>query len=228
MESLALPFPVLPGKEQELRDFTAEVRGRLDEYTESRANAGITMERFFLMPTPQGPVVTGYLEGKDLEGAFGRIATSNLAYDKFSLERIKEFTGVDLSQPGPIPEQVLFHVDTSMPRGNGLAFSAPLVSGKTQKFKDFAAEVGRRSEEMTKSHRSIGVRTDVVFILGGTPMGDIASVYLEGPDPAEGNRKFAASREPFDVWFKKEAGDCFGLDFNQPLPPIEQVWDFQN
>jgi hypothetical protein len=60
-----------------------------------------------------------------------------------------------------------------------------------------------------------------------TPQGDVVAVYLEGEDPFEGNRRFAASTAPYDVWFKDELKKISPpyIDFNQPVPGIEQIFD---
>ena len=61
-----------------------------------------------------------------------------------------------------------------------------------------------------------------------TPMGDFVCAYLEGNDPVEGNRRFAASTRPYDVWFKDQLKALFppDIDFSQPLPPIKQIFDY--
>jgi hypothetical protein len=53
-------------------------------------------------------------------------------------------------------------------------------------------------------------------------------VYIEANDPVEANRLFAGSRTPYDVWFKESIKALFPpeIDFNQPLPPVEQVFDY--
>ncbi|GIG62976.1 hypothetical protein Lfu02_73480 [Longispora fulva] len=43
-------------------------------------------------------------------------------------------------------------------------------------------------------------------------------LLLEGTDPVAANAAFAASREPFGVWFKERAGAMMGVDFDQPIP----------
>ena len=58
-------------------------------------------------------------------------------------------------------------------------------------------------------------------------MGDIFGVYLEGDDPRAANASFARSTDAYDVWFKKEAGDVLGQDFNKPLPAIREILDWQ-
>jgi hypothetical protein len=55
----------------------------------------------------------------------------------------------------------------------------------------------------------------------------VAAVYLEGQDPWEGNRRFAASTSPFDSWFKDELKNIFPpyIDFWQPVPGVEELFD---
>jgi hypothetical protein len=81
---------------------------------------------------------------------------------------------------------------------------------------------------LTASRRAIGQNREVVCV-NHTPAGEIICVYLEGRDPAAANRAFAASKSAYDTWFKVECRKIFmdGIDFDQPVPPIEQIWDWQ-
>jgi hypothetical protein len=113
-------------------------------------------------------------------------------------------------------------------RRRGLAFVAPLLPGKADAGKAWAREAYvTRGDEFAQSRRPLGVNVELVT-LNQTPMGDFAAVYIEGNDPVEANRLFAASRTPYDVWFKESIKALFPpeIDFNQPLPPIEQVFDY--
>jgi hypothetical protein len=58
-------------------------------------------------------------------------------------------------------------------------------------------------------------------------MGDIVVVYLEGADPVDANRQFAASQSPFDRWFKDRCKEVFPafVNFDQPVPANEEVFD---
>lgn len=80
--------------------------------------------------------------------------------------------------------------------------------------------------EFAASRRALTQNIEVVTVLS-TPMGDFASVYLEGEDPAEGNRKFAASQSPYDRWFKDELKKLFPpeVNFDVPVPPVEELFD---
>jgi hypothetical protein len=58
-------------------------------------------------------------------------------------------------------------------------------------------------------------------------MGDMLCGYLEGSDPIKANREFAASKLPFDLWFKGQLKGLFPpqVDFNQPLPAVMEIFD---
>jgi len=58
------------------------------------------------------------------------------------------------------------------------------------------------------------------------PAGDVVAVYLEGDDPVEANRRFAASSAPFDRWFKDRCKEIFPafIDFDQPVPRNEEIF----
>lgn len=231
MAKWIIPAPVLPGKEPRLQEVTRYIREHKAEYEKARDAAGITMERVYTMETPKGLVVVAYLEGRnDFAKANEIQARSDLPFDKWFLETLKDIHGIDFRQApsGPAPEVLFDWVDAQVQgRKRGLAFAAPVATGKTDKGRAFAAEAfGKRVNELTASRRKIG-STHEFGMLHHTPMGDIFAVYLEGDDPRAANAAFARSSDPYDVWFKKEAGDILGQDFNQPLPAIQEIHDYQ-
>lgn len=79
---------------------------------------------------------------------------------------------------------------------------------------------------MTTSRRALGQNVEVVTV-SDTPQGPIAAVYLEGNDPHEANRTFAASTEPFDVAIKQELSTLFPpfIDFSQPVEGVTEIFD---
>ena len=234
VHNAAVAFPVLPGKtEDEVRSIATMLQSRPDEYRESRANGGVELERVYYMQTPMGDFVIAYLEGtKPIGEALGTPATSGLEIDNEFVRLVKELHGVDLSTPppGPAPETLANWSDPSVTeRRAGLAFTAPILPGADQRGRDFCKEAwGTRVAELQASRRELGVSREVVT-LQTTPHGQVVNVYLEGTEPAEGNRKFAASTSAFDVWFKEECRKIFipEVDFNTPLPPITELFDSQ-
>jgi hypothetical protein len=108
------------------------------------------------------------------------------------------------------------------------AFVFPVLPGKAEQARIYGKEVtGPRASEMDASRRPLGVTREAVWV-HETPMGDFGIVLIEGENVAEANRGFAASTEPFDVWFKETVLDFSGVDFNEPIPAMsETLYDWR-
>jgi hypothetical protein len=227
MSRLALTFPVLPGKDA--RDIANEMRSRPREYEESRRRVGITMERAYLQHTPMGDYVTAYLEAEgDVLEAFGKLASSDLDIDRYMLRAAKEIHGADLTKPmpGPSPETIAAWIDpAAKDRGRGMALCAPLAPGATERARAFVADAYNR-DAFTASRRRLNV-SEELLTLQSTPEGDIVGIYIEGDDPAKGNAGFAASQDPFDLWFKEELKKIFppAIDWSKPVEGVEEIFD---
>jgi hypothetical protein len=227
MTRMALVFPVLPGKDA--RDIATEMKSRPREYEQSRKRLGITMERAYLQHTPMGDFVTSYVEAEgDLGETFGKLGTSDLDIDRYFARAVREIHGVDLTQPmpGPMPETVAAWTDPSAKgRGRGMALCVPLAPGATERARAFVADAYHR-EEFTASRRRLNVSEELIT-LHSTPQGDIVGIYIEGDDPAKGNAGFAASQEPFDLWFKEELRKIFPptIDWSKPVEGVEELFD---
>lgn len=231
MQKFALVFPVLPGKDA--RGPATMFQERADEYRESRKRLGITLERAYEMPTPMGTFVIAYLEAeRSFQETFGLLAGSELPIDRDFIQHVKEIHGVDVTQPpqSDPPEVLADWVDSSASgRKPGLAFCAPVIPEGDERGRAFAKEAwGTRVAELEQSRRDKNLTHEFVM-LNHTPNGDVIAVYLEGDDPAEGNRLFAESQSEFDVWFKEQCKAIFPpeVDFNVPLPPITVLFDSQ-
>jgi hypothetical protein len=229
----AVPFPVAPGKtDADARSIASYFRANIDQYRESRRRLGTTVERIYLQATPMGSIVIAYAEADRDFGEWNRaLISSDLEVDRKFIDMVAEIHGVDVRQPpaGPPPETIGEWVDPQVTtRRKGLAFVAPLLPGKEDAGRAFAREAFvARNAELTESRRALGQNVEVVT-LSSTPMGSFVCAYLEGNDPVEGNRGFAASARPYDAWFKDRLKELFPpeIDFSQPLPPIEQVFDY--
>ena len=227
MSRTALVFPVLPGKDA--RDIAAEMKSRPREYEQSRRRLGITMERAYLQHTPMGDFVTSYVEAEgDVAETFGKLASSDLAIDRYFVRAVKEIHGADLTQPmpGAPPETVAAWIDpTARSRGRGLALCAPLAPGATDRARAFVADAYHR-DEFTASRRRLNV-SEELLTLHSTPQGGIVAIYIEGDDPEKGNAGFAASRDPFDLWFKEQLATIFPpeVDFTKPIEGVEEIFD---
>jgi hypothetical protein len=230
MSRSVLPFPVLPGKtEADIRSIAERFTAEPEAYFESRQRAGVTLERVYWQHTPMGDFVVGYVESeRSVAEVLGAYAEGATEIDRFFAATVKEVHGIDITQPpeGPPPETVGEWVDPAVTqRRRGLGFCAPLIPGQEDRGRAWAKETFDH-EGMTTSRRALDQNIEVVTI-SYTPHGPVAAVYLEGADPVEGNRTFAASTEPFDVRFKEELGTLFPpfIDFNQPVPGITEIFD---
>jgi hypothetical protein len=222
-----LTFPVLPGKDA--RDIANEMKSRPREYEQSRRRLGITMERAYLQHTPMGDYVTAYIEAEgDVLEAFGKVASSDLDIDRYMAKAAKEIHGADFTKPmpGPSPETIAAWIDpAAKDRGRGMALCAPLAPGATERARAFVADAYNR-DEFTASRRRLNV-TEELLTLQSTPQGDIVGIYIEGDDPAKGNAGFAASQDPFDLWFKEELKKIFppAIDWSKPVEGVEEIFD---
>src|SRR5438132_7221205 len=231
MEKVAAVLPVLPGKD--VREVSKVLRGHRDEYAESRRRQGVHFERAYEQVTPMGTFVIGYIESnRPFMETNAQLAKSDLQIDRDFMGAIKDVHGFDATQPPPVdpPEVLGDWVDPSVTeRKRGVAFCAPVMAGAEDKGRAFAKEAfERRREEHAASRRALGITHETV-VLNHSPQGDVIGVYLEGDDPVESNRRFAASRTPYDVWFKDQCKEIFPpqIDFNEPIPPITEVFDSQ-
>jgi hypothetical protein len=232
MEKVVGVFPVMPGKDA--KD-VAKILERSDaEYAESRRRHGVHMERAYAQETPMGTFVVAYVESdKSFGETNAEMAKSDLQIDRDFINAIQEVHGFDATQPPPFdPPEVLgdwADPDVSE-RKRGLAFCMPVMPGASDKGRAFSKEAFEaRREEYTAARRALGVTREVVVLNHG-PDGDVVGVYLEGDDPVEGNRRFAASRGDYDVWFKNQLKEIFPpqIDFNEPTPGVTEIFDSQD
>jgi hypothetical protein len=232
MPRYVLPFPVVAGKtDADVKAAGEHFRSKPSEYKESRTRAGITVERTYLQKTPMGSFVVAYIEGsKSYADTLPALLDPSLEINRFFANFIKEVHGFDATQPppGPPPETIAEWSDPAVTtRKKGLAFCAPGIPGKEEHGKAFAKEAFViKAKEFTDSRRALKENLEVVS-LTASPMGPIICVYVEGDDPVEANRKFAASQSAFDRWFKDECRNIFlpMINFDEPVGPVEEFFD---
>ncbi len=225
MQCIAFPSPVLPGKEESPAQFGRELSTNpgLPDFV---ARSGIGILRVFQMSTPQGDVVTTYLEAESLATAFGLQQTDTSEVARLLRQEIMDAHGMDITTaPAPAADQWLEHYERRTPRQPGLGFSMPVVAGKTGLLRSLRSETsGPRQAEWHAFNRGVSASVHRGFVLQ-TPMGDFASVYFEAPDPVAANAAFAADTSAFGTYFKSVVEEAFGIDFSQPLPPIRQLFE---
>jgi hypothetical protein len=112
-----------------------------------------------------------------------------------------------------------------------IAIAVPLAPGMADQLRPIGADVsGSARAAHTESRRALKLTKELGW-LQQTPQGDVFILYLEGDDPVEANREFAASDIPYNKAFKERIAPGFapsGVDFSQPIPPIYELvfsWD---
>jgi hypothetical protein len=100
-------FPILPGKEQQGRNFAAECMGeRRNGFEEQLTSSSITRETWAVQETPMGSFMLVWFEAPDIGKTFTHLATTNNEFTTWFRGEVKDLTGVDLSAPpeGPPPD----------------------------------------------------------------------------------------------------------------------------
>lgn len=114
MPMLVRAFPVLPGKEDQLRAFAKEMAGaRNAEAREFYRNFQVTHESWYLQQTPHGAWVIGVTEvNAPIEPAAKEYAASNRPFDRWFKDQVHQLSGInpDLEPLGP-PTEALFEFD---------------------------------------------------------------------------------------------------------------------
>jgi hypothetical protein len=103
-------------------------------------------------------------------------------------------------------------------------FALPILSGKTDAARAFLRDLeGVRKGDYAASERRLGL-TKEVWAIQQTPQGDLFVVYFAGENIGQAFRRFAASREDFDRWFKDQVRETTGADLNTPPPgPMSEI-----
>ena len=103
-------LPILPDKLEAWRQHNNQVNGpRRREFEDMLKRHGLTKWLVWRQQMPNGSLLIGYQETTSEEGGMRNMAASNHPFYVWFKEQVKEFTGLDLSQPppGPPPELVL-------------------------------------------------------------------------------------------------------------------------
>jgi len=104
-----------------------------------------------------------------------------------------------------------------------LALAFPILSGKTEQWRRFIAEMrGPRAADYAASRRQLGVRERT--FLQQTPQGDVVIVTLEGDNPAQAFQRFGSLPGPFVQWFVQQVREIHGFDLSAPPPgPLPEL-----
>jgi hypothetical protein len=232
MYRYVMVFPVLADKsDDDAKAISTYFYAHPEEYLESREKAGNWLERAYLQTTPMGSFVVAYYEGDlDMLASFARFQDMSKPLNRRFAELVKEVHGMDITEPmpGDLPETVIDWRDREVPKiRQGMAFTFPLLPGKLDAFRMFAREAFEDRHERFVSARRSWLNNAEVVTLFHSPMDDAVGVYVEGDDPDEANKGFAASQAPFDRWFKGELKKVVSpqIDFERPISGVEEIFD---
>ena len=97
-----------------------------------------------------------------------------------------------------------------------ICMAVPILFGKTESIRAmFKTIKDEKWKDYERVQKNAGVEKEQDF-LQITPMGDMLILYIEGKDVQKTFMTFAASKDPFDLWFIEEMKKNTGVDFSQP------------
>ena len=90
---------ILPGKEEQLRAWLAELNARADEVRATFRDETVRAEQGFIVPGPNGPIFVGVMEAADFEVGAAAVASSQHPIDAQHRAVIQECLGakIDIS-----------------------------------------------------------------------------------------------------------------------------------
>jgi|ERR671912_169084 hypothetical protein len=103
----AFAAPIVPGKLDTWRDWTAELTGsRKAGFEDMNTRYNLTDHRAWLQPTPDGQhMAVVLIEGPGADDFMPTLATSDDDFDAWFRAGISEVHGIDFSGPLPPPTQ---------------------------------------------------------------------------------------------------------------------------
>lgn len=109
-------FPVLPGKEDDIRRFAAQMAGpRRRDAEQFYKSFGVVRESWHYQETPHGPLVIGVTEvDEEPEVKAREYAESIRPFDSWFKDQVRNLTGIDPSvQPLGPPTEIIFDTQSS-------------------------------------------------------------------------------------------------------------------
>jgi hypothetical protein len=102
MPSMLIWLPIQPGQTAAAHAFAAECIGpRYADYNVSERRIGVRIENWYLQHTPTGDNFIIQMEGFDLNASVGAFIASQDPFDVWFKQRVREFTGIELSALPP-------------------------------------------------------------------------------------------------------------------------------
>jgi hypothetical protein len=116
MDLIVRAFPVIPGREQQVRDFARAIRtARAGEAREFYSRYGVSRESWHMQVTPHGTWIIGVtqIDGMPIAVAAEQYSQSELPFDRWFKNQVHELSGINPDeQPLGPPTDCIF--DTAM------------------------------------------------------------------------------------------------------------------
>jgi hypothetical protein len=109
MPLIVRAYPVLPGKEAEVRKLAAEMAGaRRQEAEDFYRSFGVVRESWHFQETPHGALVIGVTDVTEPDARAQEYAASTKPFDSWFKEQVRNLTGIDpnVSPLGPVSELI--------------------------------------------------------------------------------------------------------------------------
>jgi len=111
MYQVCMAFPILPGKESNLKDLAKTLRGaKSKEFDQSQKRSKTKKETWFLQSGSEGTFCLVYFESEmSPEKTFENFAKSKDTLDVWVKGQLKEISGIDIEAgpEGAMPQQIL-------------------------------------------------------------------------------------------------------------------------
>ena len=118
MDLIVRAFPIIPGKEEQLRAFAREVQSRrAAEASEFYSRFGVQRESWHVQTTPHGTWVIGvtHLTGMPIEEAAEKYSASEQPFDRWFKNQVHELSGINPDeQPLGPPTECIFDTDAAV------------------------------------------------------------------------------------------------------------------
>ena len=232
MPAYAFAVPIVSGKTDDVKNLGKIALGeRRSEHDASRKRLGMTAERAWIQTTPMGDFAIVYHEADNPEKVMPGMGSSDDPYDVWFRDNVKDIHNFDLANPPdlPPPEEMWNVTNPNLEGTSGkrVGFLAPISKGKTGDLRKLIKEMEGREEETVASWDRRGVISEQAW-LNQTPEGDMLVIVQQFKDPEAGNKAFAESKDPFDLWLKEKIQEIHGFSVEDmakaPLPESFFDW----
>lgn len=101
----------------------------------------------------------------------------------------------------------------------------PVLPGMEGEIGKWAREMVLHNPDHDRFDRVVGIRREQVW-LQPTPMGNLAVVSLDVENPQKAYDLQSTSSDPYAIKFREFIKRTTGIDFSQPRPSNEQIFDW--